>query len=1417
MELSKIDVLRRSVERIKQALRDKNAGTKTACVAALKWCDENDHVSDEETAVCETIDANTIVQPFVTACESRDDAVVCLGLDGLEQCLSHGVFDLRTVYDAAPSSRDRGRSMFGADAKSDAPMKNDLKGKPLADALTIVVCNTHCGHGSEELLVQVVRTLLTCVATTQIHGEHLLLAIRTTVNVSLLTTSMPLQATGRTCISQMVGLLQRRLEVQEGQSDAWNDVSAVFDFFVELIEPTRDIATMSMGMTLLYNFVVNFDEALLLQDEGFANRMKRQLMPAILPHIVGNSTTLCKASSHMFQHLLQNCRHALSGELAVVLTFIGEVIDRATAFAHSSHALSTCLAVAQNPQVLCDMFVNFDAAVGMPSAFGAFCVKLGRVVMAKHTTLSPQQQESLKVLTMSALTAIVSSLTTFHDTHKDCPDDGTLEQFRSKAVAERVTASFNKSPKKGIALALEVGLLANESVGAVAQFLRTRGFQKVKVGEYMGGTSPFVLDVMKTFVDLNDFTGLLIDEAMRVLLGKFKIQGEAAIVDRTMEKFASRYCDQNPDAFAEQDTAYVLAFSIMMLNTDAHSVNVKTKMTGIQFLSQNRGIDNGNNLPDELLNGIYTRITEREIKLDDDEPLQDVVDRAATKETPVGWNVEPLMTRTIARLTDVAVMPDFIEASDPVVAGLMWDQCWTGILATLSVPLEGMLSARVVDKCLEGFSACVHLSCLTSRATARRAFVAALSNFTKLSSNTDLDIKHVKAIRMLLRVAMTNSDAMGESWADVFMCVSRLQKLQNHVRENKLTATKTELHNAEMIQAGIEPSKIDAIFSCASDLSAHALSDFVTALCSTSRKELAEGSVRHYSLAMLVDVVSLQIPRDGEVWKTLWPIVIDHFSQEAVHGARTSAVVIDYLKKFVTNVFSSVAFGEVWQVNALRPFVNILSHCGTSAVRQQAITGLLEIATAFHDRLSSACHVLIAAASRVAMDPTRGVVAPAFKLLLLTATKIDCFSTENFANFGHACSMFAGNVIDKLVAGRAIALLEKWAMLLAVGMPINGDGVVLITEALQPSDDGTPSSFAVLLSSSGCEHRSVVEPASKLKVWLGMLASFSALVTAPFWDVREVALAALFRTVNSLEDTFTSPDDWRVIISAVISPVFAHMLGAITGDEVDDENYVDLLRQGTTQLTALFTDVPSRLDCHSQHLFAPVFRCTGHAHSVVSDVGFSMLRTWASSTALSTAHNEGFAAQIVSALESSGPATLATVDGAGRVLQYVEVIDIAVASRGPIVVLGGLALLRALRSVFEHCTIVKASSSKMVALERRVCATVCQVLAVLDNFDELAAWATVIISSYLSHTDTHQRSHGATAVEAETAALADAVFQLLSSVMTSADDAMYRFFETMHSAMCDLVRCCDPRICGCLSVLFRKFHDIQTNRAVSGK
>ncbi|CBZ30362.1 conserved hypothetical protein [Leishmania mexicana MHOM/GT/2001/U1103] len=157
------------------------------------------------------------------------------------------------------------------------------------------------------------------------------------------------------------------------------------------------------------------------------------------------------------------------------------------------------------------------------------------------------------------------------------------------------------------------------SARKVATFLRVKEdyLDKMVLGDYFAKCfrRPSSRVVFEEWIGLHDFTGKTLDEALRLFLGGFKLLGEAQVVDKTMELFAAQYCRQNPGIFSSADTAFILSFSICMLNTDAHSRHVKNKMTKEGFLQNSRGIDEGNDIDPSILGGIYDRISGEEIVL----------------------------------------------------------------------------------------------------------------------------------------------------------------------------------------------------------------------------------------------------------------------------------------------------------------------------------------------------------------------------------------------------------------------------------------------------------------------------------------------------------------------------------------------------------------------------------------------------------------------------------------------------------------------------------------------------------------------------------------------------------------------------------------------------------------------------------
>lgn len=137
---------------------------------------------------------------------------------------------------------------------------------------------------------------------------------------------------------------------------------------------------------------------------------------------------------------------------------------------------------------------------------------------------------------------------------------------------------FNRKPSKGIEFLISMKKIGS-SPEEVASFLKnTNGLNETMIGDYLGEREDFPLRVMHAYVDSFNFKGMDFGEAVRFFLQGFRLPGEAQKIDRIMEKFAERYCKCSPNSFTSADTAYVLAYSVIMLNTDAHNSMVKDKV-----------------------------------------------------------------------------------------------------------------------------------------------------------------------------------------------------------------------------------------------------------------------------------------------------------------------------------------------------------------------------------------------------------------------------------------------------------------------------------------------------------------------------------------------------------------------------------------------------------------------------------------------------------------------------------------------------------------------------------------------------------------------------------------------------------------------------------------------------------------------
>lgn len=386
-------------------------------------------------------------------------------------------------------------------------------------------------------------------------------------------------------------------------------------------------------------------------------------------------------------------------------------------------------------------------------------------------------------------------------------DPSQFQNLKIKKTAfQEAIRQFNVKPKRGIKALIASGIIENSSPEGIASFLlTTEGLDKALIGEYLGEGDPENIAIMHAFVDLMDFSSMKFVDALRRFLQAFRLPGEAQKIDRYMLKFAERYILGNPGVFANADTGYVLAYSVIMLNTDLHSPQVKNRMAVDDFLRNNRGINDGQDLDKEYLADVYNEIRNNEIKLLSEQHAA-LLSSDGQQTTSGGFAANlsnALVGRDLQREAYLQASREMANKTEQVFKDLissdgkrrsegttfyiashiehikpMFEVAWMSFLAGLSGPFQQSEDPDVIKLCLEGFKLSIRIACLFDIDLARISFVSALTQFTNLQNLSEMKQKNVEAIKQLLQTALSDGNLLKTSWKDILTCISQLERFQ---------------------------------------------------------------------------------------------------------------------------------------------------------------------------------------------------------------------------------------------------------------------------------------------------------------------------------------------------------------------------------------------------------------------------------------------------------------------------------------------------------------------------------------------------------------------------------------------------------------------------------------------------------------
>ena len=423
-----------------------------------------------------------------------------------------------------------------------------------------------------------------------------------------------------------------------------------------------------------------------------------------------------------------------------------------------------------------------------------------------RNSLDPSQGQGSPRLSTAGIDTPVAPSTPLLE---DDPSQLEKAKLRKTALLNGIR-QFNFKPKRGIKTLLSDGFIGSDSPEDIAAFiLQNEMLDKAMIGEYLGEGEPQNVAIMHAFVDSMDFTRRRFVDSLRQFLQSFRLPGEAQKIDRFMLKYAERYITGNPNAFANADTAYVLAYSVIMLNTDQHSTKLRgPRMTVEDFIKNNRGINDNADLPDEYLAGIYDEIANNEIVLNTERETAaalgmmpqptpgGIASRVGQAFLTAGRDLQREayaqaseemskkaeqrlrnMIRSQRRTTKQGISK-FIPATSYKHVGPMFNVTWMSFFSGLSGQMQTAQNTEVIKLSMEGVRLSIRIACLFDLETPRTAFITALASFTNLGNLNEMMAKNLEALKVLLEVALTEGNLLKSSWRDILTCISQLDRFQ---------------------------------------------------------------------------------------------------------------------------------------------------------------------------------------------------------------------------------------------------------------------------------------------------------------------------------------------------------------------------------------------------------------------------------------------------------------------------------------------------------------------------------------------------------------------------------------------------------------------------------------------------------------
>ncbi|XP_047493913.1 Golgi-specific brefeldin A-resistance guanine nucleotide exchange factor 1-like isoform X2 [Penaeus chinensis] len=618
--------------------------------------------------------------------------------------------------------------------------------------------------------------------------------------------------------SQGVKFTQEGVNVESGALVPYGMpcVKEVLRFLISLTSPNNEQNTPAMILTALNLLTVALEVGadhinhtpsllVLLKDQ-----LCRNLFMLLKPE---SRLSIFMASLRMCTLLCESLRSHLKFQVEMFLNKLMEIITSEApniSYAHKELGLETIVQLWRIPGFITELFLNYDCDLYTSNLFEDLTKMLSK------NAFPVQGLYSTNLLSLEALFTVIETIES-HSVSKDkqvlekqdtlkaplvitpvssgyllglgllggfspvtpqlrprCVLSGSNSISREQLLALKEkkkllaagTDQFNAKPEKGIKFLQDNGIVPS-SVEDIAVFLRENPrLSKKVIGDYVSKKKN--VDILSAFVKSFEFRNLRVDEALRMFLESFRLPGEAPLIAIIIEHFSSHWHISNNEPFAKEDAAFTLAYAVIMLNVDQHNQNAKKQnipMTLDQFRNNLRGVDDGSDFDQDMLEEIYNAIR---------------IDEIVMPEEQTGLVRENYLWKMLLRRGHTKEGQYYLGNEDTSFDRDLFALCWGPTIASLSYVFDKSMDDAIIQRAVSGFRKCASISARFGMSDVFDNLVVSLCKFTTLAASTasaeapehvtvafGANKKAQLAAKTVFRLVTSHGDILRDGWKNI--------------------------------------------------------------------------------------------------------------------------------------------------------------------------------------------------------------------------------------------------------------------------------------------------------------------------------------------------------------------------------------------------------------------------------------------------------------------------------------------------------------------------------------------------------------------------------------------------------------------------------------------------------------------------